>query len=400
MKVAFFGAEGKVGRALVPVLERAGHDVRGDRDRRRAGRRGLDAAVDFTTPDAAPANVRAALEQGVSCVVGTTGWDPQPLDELARERGLRLFVAPNFSLGAVLMMRFAAAGGAVLPARGDRRAAQRGEEGRAVGHGARDRRADRRRARSIHSVRLPGLVAHQEVIFGGEGQLLTIRHDTTARESFADGVLLALEKLPELPPGPHGRPGRAPVKVARPRRRLDGRAFRRRAAAARRRAPSSTLVESRLVGGECSYYACMPTKTMLRAAELSSSLDRAPGMEPQRPEPEGVWSWRDWVTSDWDDAGQLEWLAGQRCAFVRGEARVARPGVVEVDGQELEYDRLVVATGSRPAIPPVDGLDGVEYWTNREATSTHEMPESLAVMGGGPVGSELAQFFARHGLAR
>ena len=81
-----------------------------------------------------------------------------------------------------------------------------------------------------------------------------------------------------------------------------------------------TLVESRLVGGECSYFACMPTKTMLRAAELSSSLDRAPGMSPQRPAPEGVWSWRDWVTSDWDDAGQLKWLEGQRCAFVRDGA--------------------------------------------------------------------------------
>ena len=116
-----------------------------------------------------------------------------------------------------------------------------------------------------------------------------------------------------------------------------------------------TLVESRLVGGECSYYACMPTKTMLRGAELSSSLDRAPGMDPQRPHADGVWSWRDWVTSDWDDAGQLEWLKGQRCALVRGRGRVARPGVVEVDGQELEYDRLVVATGSSPAVPPVEG---------------------------------------------
>src|SRR3954470_24179246 len=149
-----------------------------------------------------------------------------------------------------------------------------------------------------------------------------------------------------------------------------------------------TLVESRLVGGECSYFACMPTKTMLRTAELSSSLDRAPGLRPQRPDADGVWSWRDWMTSDWDDSGQLKWLEEQRCALVRGEARVARPGVVEVDGQELEYDRLVVATGSRPAIPPVEGLDGIEYWTNIEATSTHEIPESLAVMGGGPVGVE------------
>jgi pyruvate/2-oxoglutarate dehydrogenase complex dihydrolipoamide dehydrogenase (E3) component len=158
-----------------------------------------------------------------------------------------------------------------------------------------------------------------------------------------------------------------------------------------------TLVEQRLVGGECSYYACMPTKTMLRTAELSSSLDRAPGLEPERPQPGGVWSWRDWVTSDWDDEGQVEWLAEQRCELVRGDGRVARPGVVTVAGRELPYDRLVVATGSRPSVPPVPGLDGVDYWTNVDATSTHEVPASLVVMGGGPVGCELAQFFARVG---
>ena len=158
-----------------------------------------------------------------------------------------------------------------------------------------------------------------------------------------------------------------------------------------------TLVESRLVGGECSYFACMPTKTMLRAAELSSSLDRAPGLAPEKPEESGVWSWRDWMTSDWDDAGQFEWLKGQRCELVRGRGRVARPGLVEVDGRELAYDRLVVATGSSPAVPPVDGIDGVQYWTNQDATRAHEIPDSLAVMGGGPVGAELAQFFARMG---
>jgi pyruvate/2-oxoglutarate dehydrogenase complex dihydrolipoamide dehydrogenase (E3) component len=157
------------------------------------------------------------------------------------------------------------------------------------------------------------------------------------------------------------------------------------------------LVEERLVGGECSYYACMPTKTLLRAAELSSSLERAPGLEPERPQPDGVWAWRDWMTSDWSDEGQLHYLEEWDARLVRGSARVARPGVVEVDGEELPYDRLVVATGSRPFLPPVEGLDSVAYWTNREATSTHEIPASLAVLGGGPVGAELAQFFARMG---
>jgi dihydrolipoamide dehydrogenase len=141
----------------------------------------------------------------------------------------------------------------------------------------------------------------------------------------------------------------------------------------------------------------MPTKTMLRAAELSSSLDRAPGLEPERPQAAGVWEWRDWVTDDWDDRAQVEWLAEQRCTLVRGRGVVARAGVVAVDGQELPYDRLVVATGSTAAVPPVVGLDGVDYWTNMQATSSHEVPESLAVLGGGPVGAELAQFYARVG---
>jgi pyruvate/2-oxoglutarate dehydrogenase complex dihydrolipoamide dehydrogenase (E3) component len=158
-----------------------------------------------------------------------------------------------------------------------------------------------------------------------------------------------------------------------------------------------TLVESRLVGGECSYFACMPTKTMLRTTELGASLERAPGLHGQRPEADGVWSWRDWITSDWDDAGQLHYLEEWNCRLVRGEGRVARPGIVEVDGQELPYDRLVLATGSRPAIPPIEGLDSVEYWTNREATRTHRVPQSLVVMGGGPVGAELTQFFSRMG---
>jgi pyruvate/2-oxoglutarate dehydrogenase complex dihydrolipoamide dehydrogenase (E3) component len=158
-----------------------------------------------------------------------------------------------------------------------------------------------------------------------------------------------------------------------------------------------TLVESRLVGGECSYFACMPTKTMLRTTELGASLERAPGLHGQRPEQDGVWAWRDAITDDWDDSGQLHYLQDWNCRLVRGEGRVAQPGTVEVDGQELEYDRLVLATGSRPAIPPIEGLDSIEYWTNREATRTHKIPQSLVVMGGGPVGSELAQFFARMG---
>jgi pyruvate/2-oxoglutarate dehydrogenase complex dihydrolipoamide dehydrogenase (E3) component len=139
----------------------------------------------------------------------------------------------------------------------------------------------------------------------------------------------------------------------------------------------------------------MPTKTMLRGVELSSALDRAPGMAPERPDPAGIWEWRDWMTSNWTDDGQVKWLAGQDAALVRGDGRVVRPGVVAVDGEQLEYDELVIATGSSPIVP--DSVAGVEYWTNREATTTHEVPESIAVMGSGPVGSELGQFFARLG---
>jgi len=200
VRIAFFGAEGKAGSAIVARLEAAGHEVRAIELGDEPDVSGCDAAVDFTTPEAAPANVRAALEQGVSCVVGTTGWEPAELGSLAADRGLRLFVAPNFSIGAVLMMRFAREAAVHFP---------RAEIVELHNEAKKDAPSGTAKATAelvggsppIHSVRLPGLVAHQEVIFGAAGQLLTIRHDTTGRESFADGVLLALEKLGELPPG-------------------------------------------------------------------------------------------------------------------------------------------------------------------------------------------------------
>jgi 4-hydroxy-tetrahydrodipicolinate reductase len=200
VKIAFFGAEGKAGSAVLARLVAAGHEVRPIELGDEPDTAGCDAAVDFTTPEAAPANVRAALEQDVSCVVGTTGWDPVELGRLAEEKGLRLFVAPNFSTGAVLMMRFAREAAVHFP---------RAEIVELHNERKLDAPSGTAKATAeliggstqVHSVRLPGLVAHQEVIFGGEGQLLTIRHDTTGRESFADGVMLALAKLPELPPG-------------------------------------------------------------------------------------------------------------------------------------------------------------------------------------------------------
>ena len=203
MKVAVLGYRGKVGRVLAPALEAAGHEVRGIGRGDALEIAGLDAAIDFTEPSAVFDNVRACLEQGVACVVGTTGLGESErgeLDSLARERELACFIAPNFAVGAVLMMRLAEEAAQFLP---------RAEIVELHHDAKKDAPSGTARATAdrlpgeppIHSVRLPGLVAHQEVLLGGEGQLLTIRHDTLSREAFVPGVLLALERLPTLEPG-------------------------------------------------------------------------------------------------------------------------------------------------------------------------------------------------------
>ncbi|TMK73461.1 MAG: 4-hydroxy-tetrahydrodipicolinate reductase [Actinobacteria bacterium] len=200
MKLALLGPRGKVGRALAPALEAAGHEVRGIPRGETIDVQGLDAAIDFTTPAAGAETIRACLEQDLPCIVGTTGIDLRPLATLAEERGLVLFHAPNFALGAVLMMRFAQEAAQLMP---------RAEIIELHNEAKRDAPSGTAKATAvlvggdpaIHSVRLPGLVAHQEVLFGGEGQLLTIRHDTFSRDAFVPGVLLALEKLSTLPPG-------------------------------------------------------------------------------------------------------------------------------------------------------------------------------------------------------
>ncbi|SRR6266545_421287 len=158
-----------------------------------------------------------------------------------------------------------------------------------------------------------------------------------------------------------------------------------------------TLVESKLVGGECTYFACMPSKTLLRAPELREAASRTPGLTAGPLDIKALFGWRDWVTDDWDDAAQAKWLDGLKVELVRGVGRVARPGVVEADGRELEYDRLVVATGSSPVSPPVEGLESVDSWTTADATSAHEVPASLIVVGGGVSGCELAQLYRRLG---
>jgi len=193
MKVLLLGAKGKVGSVLGPALEGAGHELLD-------AAAGADAAVDFTRPDAVEGNVRMCLEEGVPCVIGTSGFDQEPVAALARERGLPVFFAPNFALGAVLMMRFAAEAGKVFP---EAAIVELHHETKldAPSGTAKATAALLDGDTPIHSIRLPGLVAHQEVIFGGPGQTLTIRHDTTSREAFVPGVLLALERVRSLPPG-------------------------------------------------------------------------------------------------------------------------------------------------------------------------------------------------------
>ncbi len=162
-----------------------------------------DVLLDFTTPDAAPDNVRAALVAGVHAVVGTTGFDLGPLREAAAGGGANVLVVPNFAIGAVLMMRFAAEAAVHMPEaeivelHHDRKldapsgtAKRTAELIAAAGGNVHD---------PIHSVRLPGLVAHHEVILGAEGQTLTIRHDSLDRSSFMPGVLLALREVGSLP---------------------------------------------------------------------------------------------------------------------------------------------------------------------------------------------------------
>ncbi|HMI22810.1 MAG TPA: dihydrodipicolinate reductase C-terminal domain-containing protein [Gaiellaceae bacterium] len=203
MRVALFGHQGKVGSVLAPALEAAGHEVHGIGHGEEADLSGVDVAVDFTQPDAAAGNVRAALGLGVPAVVGTSGLGEAELvelDALALDRSLTLLVVPNFAIGAVLMMRFAEAAAEYLPST---EIVELHEEGKKDAPSGTARATAERLPGEppIHSVRLPGLVAHQEVLLGGDGQLLTIRHDTFSREAFVPGVLLALEKLATLPPG-------------------------------------------------------------------------------------------------------------------------------------------------------------------------------------------------------
>ncbi|MFG3260469.1 dihydrolipoyl dehydrogenase family protein [Streptomyces sp. NPDC048172] len=161
-------------------------------------------------------------------------------------------------------------------------------------------------------------------------------------------------------------------------------------------------VEAELLGGECPYWACVPSKMIVRAGNLLADARRVPGMAGQA-QVEPDWSpvaarIRDEATTDWDDAAAVERFTKKGGHFVRARGRLTGPGQVEADGETYTARRaVVVATGSAPWAPPVDGLSAVPYWTNREAVSAEETPESLLVLGGGAVGVELAQGYARFG---
>ncbi len=197
MRVCLFGTAGKVGSVLGPALERAGHELV---DGSAEGPRGSDVAVDFTRPEAVLGNVARCLAERVPVVVGTTGFDTDALDRSAREAGVPCFYAPNFAIGAVLMMRFAEEAVGLFP-RAEIVELHAETKLDAPSGTAKATAARMGEAVPIHSVRLPGLVAHQEVILGGADETLTIRHDTTSREAFVPGVLRAIEAVRDLPPG-------------------------------------------------------------------------------------------------------------------------------------------------------------------------------------------------------
>ena len=156
------------------------------------------------------------------------------------------------------------------------------------------------------------------------------------------------------------------------------------------------VVERELVGGECTYWACIPSKTLLRPGEaVHGARDAAAIAEV---DVEAALAWRDFMVSNYTDAGQERWLADRGIDLLRGSGKLAGPGVVEVDGKRHTAEHVVVANGAEPSIPPVPGLRELEgIWTNREVTGMKQVPRRLLVLGGGPVGVEMAQVVRRFG---
>ena len=157
------------------------------------------------------------------------------------------------------------------------------------------------------------------------------------------------------------------------------------------------LVERELVGGECAYWACIPSKTLLRPPETRAEAGRAAGVARPLIEWAEVAKYRDYMIRNLDDTAQVEGYRKGGVDVFKGVGRLVGSGQVEVGGRVLETRRIVVATGSDAHIPPIEGLEEAGYWTNREATTLSEIPESIVILGGGPVGIELGQFLRRFG---
>ena len=169
---------------------------------------------------------------------------------------------------------------------------------------------------------------------------------------------------------------------------------------------SVVLVERELVGGECSYWGCIPSKTLIRPGDVLAAARRAPGAAEAvtgEIDVAAALAQRDYMTSGWSDESQLAWLAGKEIEFVRGSGRLVGEKAVEVDRGEGGACRIeattavVLATGTGAVIPPVPGLADIEPWDNRSATAAKEVPRRLVVLGGGAVGVEMAQAFRRLG---
>jgi pyruvate/2-oxoglutarate dehydrogenase complex dihydrolipoamide dehydrogenase (E3) component len=160
---------------------------------------------------------------------------------------------------------------------------------------------------------------------------------------------------------------------------------------------SVALVEEELIGGECTNWGCIPSKTLLRPTELRGKSMRAAGVETPGLDFPRLSAYRDFMVSNHDDAGKVARYEERGVTVVKARGRIAGPGRVEAGDRVLETPAIVVATGAEAVVPPIPGLAESGFWTNREATDVHELPGSLVVVGGGAVGIELAQFFARFG---
>src|SRR6266700_445587 len=157
------------------------------------------------------------------------------------------------------------------------------------------------------------------------------------------------------------------------------------------------VVERELIGGECAYWACIPSKTLLRGPEARAEAGRAAGVATPALEWAGLREYRDYMVRHLDDAAQVSGYQQAGATVVKSAARLAGPGQVEAGGQLLEADHVVIATGSQPLRPAIDGLDQVTVWTNREATNVRDIPSRVLLIGGSAVGVELGQFYSGMG---